>query len=35
MNEGRIPEVWRIGLIVPIWKGKGGVHDPGKGKSRR
>ena len=30
MQEGRIPKEWRMGLIVPIWKRKGGVHDPGK-----
>ncbi len=29
MQEGRIPEEWRMGLIVPIWKRKGDVHDPG------
>ena len=32
MQEGRIPKDWRMGLIVPIWKRKGGVHDPGKYK---
>ena len=30
MQEGRIPNEWRLGLIVPIWKRKGDVHDPGK-----
>ena len=30
MQEGRIPKEWRMGLIVPLWKKKGGVHDPGK-----
>ena len=30
MQEGRIPRVWRICLIVPIWKRKGDVHDPEK-----
>ena len=30
MQEGRIPKEWRMGLIVPIWKRKGVVHDPGK-----
>ena len=30
MQEGRIPKKWRMGLIVPIWKRKGDVHDPGK-----
>ena len=35
MKEGRIPKVWTMGLVVPIWKRKGDVHDPGKWKSRR
>ncbi len=30
MQEGRIPKEWRMGLIVPIWKRRGGVHNPGK-----
>ena len=30
MQEGRIPKEWRMGLIVPIWKNTGDVHDPGK-----
>ena len=30
MQEGRIPKEWMMGLIVPIWKRKGDVHDPGK-----
>ena len=30
MQEARIPKEWRMGLIVPIWKRKGNVHDPGK-----
>ena len=30
MQEGRIPKEWRMGQIVPIWKRKGDVHDPGK-----
>ena len=30
MQEGRIPKEWRMGLIVPIWKRTGDVHDPGK-----
>ena len=30
MQEGRIPKEWRMGLIVPIWKRKGDVPDPGK-----
>ena len=29
MQEGMIPEEWRIGLIMPIWKRKGDVHEPG------
>ena len=33
MQEGRIPKYWRMGLIVPIWKRKGDVHDPGKYRS--
>ena len=33
MQEGRIPKEWRIGLIVPLWKRKGDVYDPGKYKS--
>ena len=28
--EGKIPVEWRTGLIIPIWKMKGDVHDPGK-----
>ena len=28
MQEGRIPKEWMMGLIVPIWKRKGDVHDP-------
>ena len=31
-QEGRIPKAWRMGLIVPIWKSKGGMHEPGKCK---
>ena len=27
---GNDTEGWMIGLIVPLWKGKGDVHDPGK-----
>ena len=27
---GKDTEEWRMGLIVPIWKRKGDVHDPGK-----
>ena len=30
MREGKIPEEWRTGLIVTVWKRKGAVHDPGK-----
>ena len=30
MQEGRIPKEWRMGPILPIWKRKGDVHDPGK-----
>ena len=30
MQEGRILKEWRMGLIVPKWKRKGDVHDPGK-----
>ena len=30
MQEGKIPKDWKIGLIVPIWKRKGDVYDPGK-----
>ena len=30
MHEGRTPKEWRMGLIVPIWKRQGDVHDPGK-----
>ena len=29
-EEGKIPVEWRTGLIIPIWKMKGDVHDPGK-----
>jgi len=29
-REGSIPEEWRTGLIVPIWKRRGDVQDPGK-----
>ena len=29
-RQGKIPEEWRTGLIVPIWKKKGDVQDPGK-----
>ena len=30
MQEGRIPNELRMGLIVPKWKRKGDMHDPGK-----
>ena len=30
MQEGRTPKEWRMGLIVPMWKIKGDVHEPGK-----
>ena len=30
LREGKIPREWQTGLIVPIWKRKGDVHDPGK-----
>ena len=30
MQEGRITRYRRMGLIVPIWKRKGDVHDAGK-----
>ena len=30
MQGGRIPKEWRMGLIVPIWKRKGDVHDPAR-----
>ena len=29
MQEGRIPKEKRMDLIVPTWKRKGEVHDPG------
>ena len=29
MQEGRIRKEMRMVLIVPIWKRKGDVHDPG------
>ena len=29
MQEGRIPKERRMNLIVPTWKRKGDVHDPG------
>ena len=30
MRQGKVPEEWRTGLIVPIWKRKGDVQDTGK-----
>ena len=30
MQEGKIPKEWSLGLIVPLCKSKGDVHDPGK-----
>ena len=30
MRQGKVPEEWQTGLIVPIWKRKGDVQDPGK-----
>ena len=30
MRRCKVPEDWRIGLIVPIWKRKGDAQDPGK-----
>ena len=30
LTEGKIPVEWRTGLIIPIRKMKGDVHDPGK-----
>ena len=30
MQERRIPKEWMMGLLVPIWKRKCDVHDPGK-----
>ena len=30
LTEGKIPVEWRTGLIIPIWKMKGDVDDPGK-----
>ena len=29
MREGKIPEEWRTGFVVPVWKRKGDVHEPG------
>ena len=30
IQEGSIPKEWMLSLIVPIWKRKEDVHDPGK-----
>ena len=30
LTEGKIPVEWRGGLVIPIWKMKGDIHDPGK-----
>ena len=30
MRQCKVPEDWRIGLIVPIWKRKGDAQDPWK-----
>ena len=30
MNDGQVPNEWRVGLILPIWKRKGDVQDPNK-----
>ena len=30
LRKGKAPEEWWTGLIVPIWKKKGDVQDPGK-----
>ena len=30
LRQGKVSEEWRTGLIVPIWKKKGDVQDPGK-----
>ena len=29
-TTGKIPTEWRREVIVPIWKGKGDIHDPGR-----
>ena len=31
-KQCKVPEDWRTGLIVPIWKRKGDAQDPGKYK---
>ena len=30
MRHRKVPEEWRTGVIVPIWKEKGDEQDPGK-----
>ena len=30
MKQCKVPEDWRTGIIVPIWKRKGDAQDPGK-----
>ena len=30
MKQCKVPEDWRTGLFVPIWKRKGDAQDPGK-----
>ena len=30
MSQSKVPEEWRIGIMIPPWKRKGGVQDPGK-----
>ena len=32
MHDGRIPKERRMGLVVPICKTKGGVHNQGKNR---
>ena len=32
MKQRKVPEDWRIWLIVPIWKRKGDAQDPGKNR---
>ena len=27
MHEGKLPEIWKIACITPIYKGKGSKHD--------
>ena len=30
VKQCKVPEDWRTGLLVPIWKRKGDAQDPGK-----